>query len=378
MKIRARSLMLPGAFVPDQTVTIEQGRIASVGPWQEDADHTVDYLTPGLIDLHCHGGEGFNARDFGIDKIRPFLDRMLRAGVTDFLMTISTGRRETMRHGLEVTRQAMRMQAEGQLGGARVLGAHLEGPFLSLSSPGAMQKSAIIPPSIEAFLDFFGGYEDVIREVSLAPEEPGADALIAHLLHRGIQVQAGHTYATYDEALRGFACGVGSLCHSFNACRPIHHREPGIVAAAMENPEIYMEAICDLKHLHPATIRLIYRMKGPDRMMLISDSTVTHGLPDGEYFAEGYDILVKDGVSRTRNGALDGGGAYLDEAVQNVSANGIPLLDAFTMASQTCARRMRLNALGEIRPGFTAHLTGWNADLRPMLAVLGDEAIPLG
>lgn len=373
MRILAHKLLSGVGFEEERIVRVEDGRIASVGPAEGAADFTVDYLTPGLIDVHCHGGEGFNARDFGLDRIAPFLEKMLASGVTDFLMTISTGRRELMRHGLEVTRQAMAMQREGRLGGARILGVHLEGPFLSSKSAGAMQVSAMVHPGRAMFNDYFHGYEDIIRLVTLAPEEEGADDLIMYLSAQGICVQAGHTDATFDQANRAFVLGVRSMCHSFNGCRGIHHREPGVVVAAMEDDRVYMEAICDLVHLHPATIRLIYRMKGAARMELISDSTVTHGLPDGEYRTEGYDIIVRDGVSRTSAGALDGGGVYLDGAVRNVSSIGIPLADAFTMASQTPAQRLGLPDAGIIRPGIPAHLTGWTHDLRVALTVVDND-----
>ena len=371
MRIHARKLLTPQGFLPDQAVTIEDGVIAAVCPMQPDtaADLHADILTPGLIDLHVHGGEGFNARDFELDAIAPFLNAMLADGVTDFLMTISTGTRSTMRHGLEVTRQAMRMQREGTLGGARILGAHLEGPFLSKARPGAMQMDAILSPSPDTYEDFFAGYEDVIRKISLAPEEPGADALIAHLQSKGVIVQAGHTNATFEEAQHAFSLGVHSLCHTFNACRPIHHRDPGVIAAALANPAVYCEAICDLEHLHGGTLQLIYGMKGPQRMILISDSVATHGMPDGEYFMEGYHIVVKNGVSHTISGALDGGGVYLGGAVRNIQRLGISAEDAVTMATATPAARMGLADLGTIEVGKRAHLAAWTADWKAAFTV---------
>lgn len=373
MKVFAHNLLTENGFEQEQTVTVENGHILSITPGQQDADYTVEYLTPGLLDVHNHGGEGFNARDFGLEKITPFLNKMLQSGVTDFLMTISTGRKDLMRHGLEVTRQAMRLQKEGKLDGSRILGVHLEGPFLSSKSAGAMQVSAMAKPGKAAYIDYFSGYEDMIRLVTLAPEEEGADELITYLAEQGVCVQSGHTDATYAQAQHGFDLGVRSMCHSFNGCRGIHHREPGVVVAAMEDERVYMEAICDLVHLHPATIRLIYRMKGASRMELISDSTVTHGLPNGEYFAEGYDIIVKDGVSRTASGALDGGGVYLDGAVRNVSSIGIPLADAFRMASLTPAERLGLSGYGRIVPGAKAHLAGWNTALQAVMTVIDEE-----
>jgi len=390
MRIHAKRLLTAGGFVENCILTIKNGFITQIEPYIEPTkvDFHADILTPGLIDLHIHGGEGFNARDFDIDKAAPFLDKLLACGVTDFLMTISTGRKETMRHGLDVTKTLMDMQKRGEIGGARVLGAHLEGPFLSTHRPGAMQLDAIIPPSIEAYEDFFSGYEHVIKLISLSPETPGAEALTRYLLDKGVCVQAGHTNATFEEAQAGFAFGVQSLCHTFNACRPIHHREPGVVTAALLDPAVYCEAICDFEHLHPGTLLSIYAMKGPGRMALISDSVATHGMPDGEYFMEGYHIVVKNGISRTKEGALDGGGAYLDGAVRNMISLGIPPENVLAMAGATPAARMGLTELGPIRTvegvepllllhadcRRRAHLTAWHEDWTVDFTVL-DQAV---
>ena len=367
MRIHAQQVLTPEGLMADQTVVVENGVIASILPGDQQADTHCACLTPGLIDLHIHGGAGFSARNFGMKNIETFLSQMTDAGVTGFLMTISTARRELMRSGLETTREAMKLQQEGKLSGPIILGVHLEGPFLSTGKAGAMQSSAIVSGSKEAYEDFFAGYEDIIRLVTLAPEEPGAEELIRHLTKKGVCVQSGHTTATYEEACRGFEAGITSMCHTFNGCRGIHHREPGVVTAALENDNIYTEAICDLVHLHPAILRMMYRLKGPHRMAMISDSVHTHGLPDGEYFAEGYHIVVKDGVSRLPDGTLDGGGAYLDQAVRNLVSIGIPAADVLTMASMTPASRIGLEHA--IAPGKSAHLTLWDEQLRPVTTI---------
>ena len=374
MRIHAKRLLTPEGFVNNCAVTLCGGVITAITPNadRQSGDLPAEILSPGLIDLHIHGGEGFNARDFNAGIAEPFLKKLLASGVTGFLMTISTGRRELMRHGLEVTRQAMAMQKEGTLGGARILGVHLEGPFLSTQRPGAMQMDAIIPSAVKTYEDFFAGYEQIIKLISLAPEEEGAEELTAYLLQKGVCVQAGHTNATFEQAQRGFAFGIQSLCHTFNACRPIHHREPGVITAALLDPNVYCEAICDFEHLHPGALEMIYRLKGPKRMALISDSVATHGMPDGEYFMEGYHIVVKNGISRTIDGALDGGGAYLDGAVRNMISRGIPQEDVLHMASTTPAARMGMNTCGVIAVGMPAALTAWREDYTVDFVVMGD------
>ncbi len=372
MQIYARHLLTENGFESDKTVTIKDGMITSIQSGQV-GEYVAEYLTPGLIDLHCHGSAGFDPLQHGLSEMADFLESMCANGVTDFLMTISSDEKTVMRHGLEVTRQAMQLQREGKLGGACICGVHLEGPFLSRDCLGAMQKSAILNPDIQTYKEYFGDYEDIIKKVTLAPEESGADKLISYLKQKKVCVQAGHTNATYDQAMQGFSKGIDSLAHSFNACRGIHHREPGIIVAAMEKKNVYMEVICDLLHLHPAIVKLIYHMKTVDKMILISDATATNGLPDGEYRVDGFDIIVKDGVSRTKDGVLNGGGAYLSKSVCNLVSIGIPFEAAVTMATKTPSKQMGFCELGKIELGKRAHLLAWSNEYQPVFTVVGNE-----
>ena len=253
---------------------------------------------------------------------------------------------------------AMQQQAAGKLPGAHILGVHLEGPFLSPERPGAMPPAALLPPTLAAYQTLVQGYESVIRQVTLAPELPGALELGAALAARGIRVQAGHTDADYETAQRAFSAGFTGLCHTFNACRPLRHRDPGVVAAALLDPNVTTECICDLVHLHPAALQLVYHMKGPEAMIAVSDSVATHGLPDGRYTVAGQDYIVQNGVSRCANGTLDGGGVYLDGAVRNLQSIGIPAQDACLMASTTPAALLGLPRT--IHPGYPAVLVGWS------------------
>ena len=229
---------------------------------------------------------------------------------------------------------------------------------MSPERPGAMPPAALLPPTLAAYQTLVQGYESVIRQVTLAPELPGALELGAALAARGIRVQAGHTDADYETAQRAFSAGFTGLCHTFNACRPLRHRDPGVVAAALLDPNVTTECICDLVHLHPAALQLVYHMKGPEAMIAVSDSVATHGLPDGRYTVAGQDYIVQNGVSRCANGTLDGGGVYLDGAVRNLQSIGIPAQDACLMASTTPAALLGLPRT--IHPGHPAVLVGWN------------------
>lgn len=273
------------------------------------------------------------------------------------LLTLGAEPLPTMRRALAVVQTAMQQQAAGKLPGAHILGVHLEGPFESRTSRcHATRRAAAANP--RRVPDAGTGYESVIRQVTLAPELPGALELGAALAARGIRVQAGHTDADYETAQRAFSAGFTGLCHTFNACRPLRHRDPGVVAAALLDPNVTTECICDLVHLHPAALQLVYHMKGPEAMIAVSDSVATHGLPDGRYTVAGQDYIVQNGVSRCANGTLDGGGVYLDGAVRNLQSIGIPAQDACLMASTTPAALLGLPRT--IHPGHPAVLVGWS------------------
>ena len=372
MKLFAKKLLLPQGFAENRVVTVEGGVILSVDAG-ERGDVCVPILAPGYIDLHNHGGEGYDTTLVSMELLEKFLLRQQRAGVTDLLITLLTDNPAQMAAELSFLRSAMGLQRDGKLGGAQIVGAHLEGPFLNPRKNGAQAVEEILPPSAELYDRCFGDYGDVIRMVTVAPEMEGAIELAAHLSALGIAVQAGHTDCDFEQAEIAFDGGFTSVCHTFNACPPIHHRTPGLVTAAMLRETVYCEAICDLVHLHPAVLRLLHRLKGADWMIAISDSTMPTGLPDGVYSYSGHQCKVEGGVKSTLDGALYGGGCYLDEAVKNLVSIGIPLTDALKMASATPARRLGLARLGEIATGKAAHLVALSEELTPIATLIGEE-----
>ena len=357
MKLYAKRLLLPNGFAEDQVVTVEGGRITAIEAGTI-GDLTAPILAPGYFDLHNHGGEGYDTTLLSMELLTKFLTRLCKSGVTDILITLLTGSLDQMAEELAFLRTAMKMQKEGKLGGARIVGAHLEGPFLNGAKNGAQSADLIIPPSVELYDRYFGEYADVVKLVTIAPEMEGALELAAHLTAHGIPVQAGHNLCDWERAEKAFAGGFTSVCHTFNACPAIHHRSPGLVTSALTNENVYCEAICDLVHLHEGILKLMYHCKGADRMVAISDSTMPTGLPDGTYCYAGHWCKVENGVKSTLDGALYGGGCYLDDAVKNLVSIGIPLEDALKMASSTPAKRMGMNDRGRIEIGAAAHLVG--------------------
>ena len=215
----------------------------------------LDQQLQGLH-AHLHGGSGFDVMSATVEGMEAWLSDLAKSGVGAVLASPYTSPTEQMRDSLAVIRTVMERQKEGAPG-ARLLGAHLEGPFISMERPGSMETQYIQPPTEKACRELIEGYEPIIREMTLAPEVPGCGDLVDLLLREGIRVQAGHCDATFGEGEAAFRRGVGSICHFFNGARPIRHRDPGFLTAALVTPDIYCEMITDFVHLDPGAVRLL-------------------------------------------------------------------------------------------------------------------------
>ena len=375
MKIFAKRALLPDGWLRQCVVTVEGGRIVSLAPGLQ-GDVNADVLTPGLLDKHQHGAYGFDAAQPNEEACGRWLRALARRGVTAILYTIGTGPAEATRKALAFARQVMQAQKNGALPGARILGAHLEGPFINPARQGAMAEEYIQAPGIEAFNDLAGESADIVRAVTLAPEMPGADALIRHLVSRGIRVQAGHSDADAAQARSAFESGVTGTTHTFNAMPPVSARCPGLSVEALLNRRVYCEAICDLVHVDARMLQLLLRMKGVDRIALISDSVATAGLPDGRYEAGNHPVIVRGGRNFTESGGLAGGHLQLDAGVRNLVGLGVPRADAFAAASATPAASLGLQKeLGRIAPGARACLAAWDEQLHPVFSICDGEMV---
>jgi N-acetylglucosamine-6-phosphate deacetylase len=247
-----------------------------------------------------------------------------------------------------------------------LLGCHLEGPFLNPERAGALDPRHMRPPDaalLDRLLDAGAGS---VQTVVIAPELPGALDLVAATADEGVLVAIGHTDATYEQALAAFDRGARAATHLFNAMRPLDHREPGAAGAALAGARVTAEVIADGVHLHPATLRLAYDAKGPERLALITDATQAAGLPDGDHALGDRPITVSGGQARTADGALAGSTLTMDRAVRvSVELAGIPLADALTMASATPAALLGLGRVkGRIAPGADADLVVLDGDCR--------------
>jgi N-acetylglucosamine-6-phosphate deacetylase len=259
-------------------------------------------------------------------------------------------------------------------GAPGIAGVHLEGPFLSPARPGAHRPEHLRVPSLEWIGRLVEDFQDLIRIVTMAPELDGALPVIDWLAAHGIVVAVGHTDATYAQATAAFERGARLATHLFNAMRPYHHREPGVVGAALATPQVICSIIADLVHLHPAAIQLVTARKGPDRVALITDAIAAAGAPTRGATLGGQALRVVSGAPRLADGTLAGSVLSMDRAVRNMVSTGHRLDHAIRMASTTPAALLGL-AQGEVRAGLRADLVVLDGELAVAAVVAGGTVV---
>lgn len=230
-----------------------------------------------MIDVHTHGLGGYETRGARPGDILAMARLQGSAGVDQILPTIFSAPIDEMRRDISTVKEAMAVQREGgrtaeDTANARVAGVHLEGPFLNPAEAGALDSGSFLPAAADTWRRLVKGFEDIVRIVTIAPELDGATGLIRDMAAMGIVVSMGHSDATWSETEAGFRAGARGVTHIFNAMRSFHHREPGIAGFALMNPDVYVEVIADPYHLDLRTIELIFRVKDPARILLVSDT----------------------------------------------------------------------------------------------------------
>jgi len=321
------------------------------GGGYEHLDGKGQLLIPGTIDVHIHGANGFDMMDGTEESIQQVSLACASTGCTSFLATSVSSTIEDL---LAMIRSVKRVI--GREAGAKIAGIHLEGPYLNPKRKGMQNEAFLRHPDIDEMKLIFDEAEGLIRMVTIAPELPGGMELVSYLKEKGVVIALAHSDATYEEAKHAFAAGASHVTHCFNGMRPIHHRDPGLIVAAFEEDHVSLQAIADNVHLHPAIIRLMHRIKGPEGMVLITDALQAMGLGDGIYSFGGHQVQVTEGVARLSDGTLASSTVTMNEALRHTVATGIPLLDAVRMASATPAAILGLDRLGVIEPGRAADL----------------------
>lgn len=358
-------------------VRVVSGRIVAVatGPApREDASPVLDggggLLIPGLIDVHIHGASGHDMMDGTRASIEEVSRACAATGCTSFLVTSVSSTLEALLRLVDRVREVI-----GQEPGAAIAGIHAEGPYLNVKRKGMQNEAFLRHPSLPEMRQVLDHAGPLLRMVTLAPELPGGLELTTFLRERGVIVAVAHSDATYDEALAAFRHGASHVTHCFNGMRPIHHRDPGLIVAAFEAPHVSVQAIVDHVHLHPATVRLMHRLKGPGGMVLITDALQAMGLGDGEYSFGGHAVTVRDGVARLADGTLASSTVTMNGALRNTVGIGIPLVDAVTMAATTPADLLGLPHKGRIAVGADADLVLLDEEYRVCWTMIGGRMV---
>ncbi len=328
-------------------------------------DFGAAVLAPGLVDIHIHGSAGYDvmsADEADITGIERFL---AGHGVTTYFPTTVTASIDEIlsaldRLGDEVEKS--QKDHESRMGRAQPLGIHLEGPFLSHIRRGVHPPAQLLRPSVELFERFWQAARGHIRFMTIAPELEGAKELITEAARRGVCVSLGHTNADLETTRAAIAAGARHATHTFNAMRPLDHREPGVIGQMLADPRVSADIIADGVHLHPTIVELFLNTKGPELSVLITDATAATGMPEGRYRLGHVDVEVKNGRC-TADGKLAGSVLTLDSAVRNVMRfAGWELQQALRPASLNAAHVARLSDRGKLEAGSLADIIVLNAN----------------
>lgn len=314
-------------------------------------DINKQLLIPGMIDVHIHGANHYDMMDGTTKSIQEVSKKCLETGCTGFLVTSVTSSLEQLIGMIEATKAVI-----GKEEGAKILGIHLEGPYLNPEKKGMQDPNHLRLPDLVEIKKIVELADGLIKMVTIAPELPGADEVIQYLVAKKIVVAAGHTNATYEEAQQAFDLGINHITHCCNAMPVIHHRSPGITVAALEDDRVSIQAIIDNIHLHPGIVRLMHKSKHANNMVLITDALQAMGVGDGQYHFGGHEVTVDKGVARLKDGTLASSTVTMNQALKISTDMKIPLEDGIIMATQTPSKLLSYQNIGEIKEGYDADL----------------------
>ena len=377
--IRGGSVYLDHRFVRADVLCAD-GKILAVGEGlPADGARTLDatgmLVAPGFIDAHTHGAAGVDVNAADEDGLRKIAAFFATQGTTAFCASILTDTDETTRRCLAAI-QTVRGE-RGQ--GAQLIGAHLEGPFLAKEYKGAMPEYLLREGDAALLRAYQAEFPGVIRYITVSPEVPGVPEMIAEIAD-DVVVAIGHSGADYATAMRAIDNGARCITHTFNAMRLFHQHEPAIMGAALES-DCWCEAICDGRHLHPGTVRMLIKCKGMGRVIAVTDSIMAAGLPDGAYKLGVNDVVVVDGDAKLADtGVRAGSTLTTGQALRNlVSFTGRPVEDVLPLLTENPAAALRIEKRkGAITPGMDADLTLLSGDLGVAGTIAGGERVYAG
>jgi N-acetylglucosamine-6-phosphate deacetylase len=375
--ISGGTIVTPHQVLADHSLVLEAGKVAGILPGlasqrndAQEIDATGLWVVPGLIDLHVHGSLGHDVMDATPEALRGMARFFASHGVTSYLATTLAASREATQAALA---NAARVPSPSD--GAQHLGVHLEGPYLHPKHAGAQPLTHLREPDRHEFEDWLriGG----VRLITLAPELPGAIELIDQGVADGIEFAVGHSGASYEQVIEAADHGLRQSTHTFNGMLGIHHRTPGTVGAILTDDRIYAQVIPDGIHLHPAIFKLLVRVKGPGRTILITDAVCATGLADGKFDLGGQTISVRQGVCRTPAGGLAGSTLTLETGLRNaMQFAGLSLPQALPMVTSVPAEAMGLQGQkGSLVPGADADVVLLDPDLKVRLTIIGGKVV---
>lgn len=380
--IHSARLVSEGRILHNGWVRFEDETIAEVGTgddWrisvagdQPDAVTDADgaWVTPGFVDIHTHGGGGASFDD-GEDAIRTGMALHQKHGTTRFVLSLVTAPVDDL--AVRVAGIAAMMQDD-----RRILGSHLEGPFLDVGHKGAHDPALLRPATPSDIELLLGAANGTLRQITLAPEQPGGLDAVRAFSDAGVAVAVGHTAADYAQTLAAFDAGASILTHAFNGMDGIHHRAPGPVAAATHTAGVTLEIVNDGVHIHPEVVRMTFA-SAPGRMALITDAMAAAGSSDGDYILGSLAVQVRDGVARlAEGGSIAGSTLTLDDALRRaVTEVGIPVEDAVLALTETPATAVgRGGDLGKLAAGYAADAVLLDDDFRVLQVFTAGAPLP--
>lgn len=376
----AKRLYTPQEEIKDPLLFIQDGFVSAVSSRAEQEipknakvidlvkDGLADaILAPGFVDIHMHGGAGLDVMQAAAGEL-PHLNQFLtRHGVTGYFPTTVAAPLDQTCRALERLADAIEAcqslpAANGDAMQARPLGIHLEGPFLSHKRRGVHPPEYLVEPTLEVFERLWQAAHGHVRMMTIAPELPGALEVIAEAARRKVCVSIGHSDAVLEAARAGVRAGARHATHTFNAMRPLDHRDPGILAEVLTDSQLSADIIVDGIHVAPEVVQIFLREKGLERSVLITDAMAAAGMPDGTYQLGPIQVEVKDGKC-TKDGTLAGSVLTMDRAVRNITQfAGWSLQQAVRAATLNAARAVGLAHHGHLAPGAEANVVALNRD----------------
>lgn len=367
-----------GKGIVTTDVAIDNGKIVQIG---ENLDITNPFpfedgqvLLPGFIDQHIHGADNADAMDGTVDALVKIATAIAKEGTTGFLATTMTQSPENITNALKAVNEYNKL---APIEGAKVLGVHLEGPFISTKHIGAQPLDYVASPSVEIFKNYNEISGNSIKIVSLAPEVEGATELITYLRENGVVASVGHADASYTDMEKAVKNGLTNVTHTYNCQKPLHHRDVGTVGSAYLFDELNCEIICDLIHLSIPAIKLVIKNKPHDKVTLITDSMRAKYLPDGLSELGGQEVIVKNGEARLNNGALAGSILKMNNAIKNlVLSCNVKFTDAVDFATANPAKNLGIfDKVGSIEVGKNADFTVLNEEFEVCLTIRDGKTI---